>query len=105
MNPEALLNVIIKKIQGIEMTSVSAFFLVFAFIFILIAYHWSGLSEKVENLTIGKKIIIFSFIALIIIIFYYAFYKAGKFDKFLSFPIVSDTINKITSLISRYLRT
>lgn len=100
MNLETLLNVIIKKIQGIEMTPALAFSSIFTFVFILIAYHWSGLSEKVENLPAGKKIIIFSFITLIIIIFYYVFYKAGKFNVLLSMPVISGIAGKIASLFN-----
>ena len=94
MNLENFLSVPVAALRGVVFTPVLMLVAVLSFLFLLVFYHWSGLAEKVENLTPGKKFFVFIFIALVISVFYYIFYKAGKFDKILSYPLVENLVNK-----------
>lgn len=100
MNLENFLSVPVVALQGVVFTPVLMLVAVFAFIFLLVLFHWSGLAEKVENLTPGKKFFVFIFIALVISVFYYIFYKAGKFDKLLSHPLAENLANKAVYFIN-----
>lgn len=99
MNLENLLNVPIQWLQSFVFTPVLMLVAVFSFIFLLVLYHWSGLAEKVEDLTTGKKVLVFIFIVLVISVFYYIFFKAGKFDTLLSHPLADNWVNKVADFI------
>jgi|GEM_PF-1215950 len=102
MSLEIFLSGIIQKVRGVELTPVLMLAAVFSFLFLLIFYHWSGLAEKVENLTAGKKAVAFFFITLIIIAFYYIFYKAGKFDEIINNSVFNGILIKIGDIINRW---
>jgi len=99
MNTENFLNKIIERVQVTEFTPALLLIVVLAFIFILVFYHRSGLSERVENLSAGKKAVVFFFIALFIFCFYYIFYKAGKFDAVLDHSAVSGLVDMFKNLL------
>lgn len=101
MNLENALSVPIQILQGVVFTPVLMLVAVLFFIFLLVFYHWSGLGEKVENLTAGKKTMGFLFTALIVFVFYYIFYKAGKFDETLNNQTFKIIIERVGGLINR----
>jgi hypothetical protein len=104
MNPEIFLSGVIQKVQGVEMTPVLMLVSVFSFLLLLVLYHWSGLAEKVENLTVGKKTAVFFSIALLVAFFYYVFYKAGKFNELLNNSAFNNIVGKISDFIYRWSR-
>jgi len=103
MNLENFLNVPIAALRGVVFTPVLMLVAVFFFLFLLVVYHWSGLAEKLENLTAGKKAIVFIVIALTVIFFYYVFYKAGKFDELLSNAEFNSIVGKIGDYIYHWI--
>ncbi|HEX7586598.1 MAG TPA: hypothetical protein VF390_03125 [Patescibacteria group bacterium] len=103
MNLENALSIPIQILQGVVFTPVLMLVAVLSFIFLLVFYHWSGLAEKVENMATGKKALVFLFVSLVVFIFYYVFYKAGKFDELINNPIFNDAARKIGDFINRRL--
>jgi len=104
MDLENFLSVPIQALQGVVFTPILMLVAIFSFLFLLVIYHWSGLAERVENLTIGKKALVFLFVALIIFIFYYIFYKAGKLDEIMNNSTFKIITEKIDGFINRWLK-
>lgn len=90
MNVENFLSFPIQALQGVVFTPILSLVAILSFMLLLVFYHLSGLAEKVENLTPGKKALVFIFIVLVISVFYYIFFKAGKFDTLLSHPLADN---------------
>jgi hypothetical protein len=96
-----ILEKIIESVREVNMTPILALYSALGFILFLAVYHWSGLAEKIENLTGAKKIIVLFFVALIIFVFYYVFYKAGKFDRVISSSTFEIITEKISNIVDR----
>jgi len=84
MEQRFLLDSSISFIRDVSLTPIVALYFTLGFIFFLAIYHWSEAAEKIENLSSGKKFILFIFLAAFFGFVYYIIYKAGKFDAILN---------------------
>lgn len=91
----AILGKVIEFIRGANVTPIVALYSALGFILFLTVYHWSGASEKIENLTTGKKLLAFIFVAMVLAGIYYILFKAGKFDAILDYLPVKKALKSI----------
>jgi len=101
MSLENIFNFPIQALQRAVFTPISSLIAIFSVMLLIVLYHWSGLDEKIDNLRGIKKIIIFFLVTLVILSFYYVFYKAGKFDKIVNNPTFKIITEKIGEFIDR----
>lgn len=78
------LDSIISFIRNVNLTPIIALYFTLGLILSLGIFHWSGAAEKIENLSTGKKFILFILLAVFFGLIYYIIYKAGKFDAILN---------------------
>jgi hypothetical protein len=95
MSQVSILGNTIEFVRGVNLTPVITLYFALGFILFLTIYHWSGAAEWAENLTGGKKFMVFVLVALFFAVAYYIFYKAGKFDAILNYSVVKDAIKSI----------
>jgi hypothetical protein len=95
MNQASILGNIVEFVRGVNLTPVIALYFALGFILFLTIYHWSGAAERIENLTAGKKFLVFVLVALFLAVAYYIFYKAGKFNAILNYSPVKNTLKSI----------
>lgn len=84
------LNPAINFLAGANMTPVVLLSAILGLMALIIVYYMTGLAEKIENLSFLKKTFVFLLIAIIVLVIYYVFYKAGKFDELLGNRVVQD---------------
>ncbi|MEK7598300.1 MAG: hypothetical protein AAB487_01025 [Patescibacteria group bacterium] len=97
MAQEFFLDNIIALVRGINLTPIIALYCVLGFVLFLTIYHWSGAAEGIENLSTGKKLLVFILLAAAFATIYYIFYKAGKFEAILNNSLIKDTVTLIKS--------
>jgi len=101
MKELAFLNPIIEVIRSINLTPIITLYFGLGCILFLVIYHWSGAADSVENMSKSKKTLLFIFLLIIFWFIYYILYQAGKFNEILKFPIISDAVIFIKSLIPK----
>ena len=95
MNRPSIIGNIVDFVRGVNLAPVIALYFALGFILFLTIYHWSGAAEGIENLTAGKKFLVFFLVALFFAAAYYIFYKAGKFNAILDYSPVKNALKSI----------